>query len=409
MRKGDFGMSKSIKIVSLLTLLFILTSCWDAIELPDLAIIGGIGIDKTEEGEFSVSLQIANPSEVARGQEGAGRDASTIVVYTNTGNTLFEAFRKITTQLPRQPYFPHMILVVINEKLAEEDGLNEVMDWFERDHEPRTNANVLISRGADAKEILLIQPPIERVTARQLVSQTESLEQLLGESLVMDVDDVVRDLTSKGKELIVSGVEVRGDEELATKKETIQQSQPDGELVIKGIAMFSDAKLARWVEENEAKGLSWVLGRIQSTIDNVECDGQEDAIAIETVKANSDVQSTIENGKPTIQVTIEQEGNLAEVNCAKDFTDPEAIDEIEGLLEETIKNTAEKAIDIAQEEEADVFGFGDAIHRQHPKIWKQYEENWHEFFATLNVDVQVHAHVRRSGMSINSIQSETND
>jgi len=167
-------MTKLIKIATLLTLLFILTSCWDATELPDLAIIGGIGIDKTEEGEFSVSLQIANPGEVARGQEGAGRDASTIVVHTNTGNTLFEAFRKVTTQLSRQAYFPHMILVVINEKLAEEDGINEVMDWFERDHEPRTNANVLISRGVDAEEILLIQPPIERVTARQLVIQIKT-------------------------------------------------------------------------------------------------------------------------------------------------------------------------------------------------------------------------------------------
>lgn len=397
----------NIKVI-LLTLLFILTGCWNATELPDLAIISGIGIDKTEEGEFSISLQIANPSEVARVQQGAGRDASTTIVFTNTGNTLIEAFRKVTTQLPRQVYFPHMILVVINEKLAEEDGLNEVMDWFERDHEPRRNANVLISRGANAEEILLIQSPIERVPARELLHQVEIIEDLLGENLVMDIDDVIRDLTSKGKELIVNGVEISGDEEAATKKETIQQSQPDAELLVKGMAMFNDGKLARWVEENEAKGVSWILGRIQSTIDNVDCDGQKDAIAIETIKANSDVQSTIENGKPTIQVTLEQEGKLAEVNCAKDFTDPQAINEIEKLLEETIKKTAEKTIDIAQEEEADVFGFGDVIHRQHPKVWKKYEENWAEVFANLNVEVKVRAHIRRSGMNIKSIKSETN-
>ncbi|WP_280770171.1 Ger(x)C family spore germination protein [Salipaludibacillus daqingensis] len=402
-------MSKRMDLHILLIIPLLLTSCWNAKELTDLTIVSAVGIDETEEGELLVSLQVANSSEVAIGQEGAGRDATTTLVYTSTGNTLAEAMRNVLETLPRQVYFPHMTLIIINEKFAETKGLDRVIDWFERDSQARTNANVMIAREADAREVLMVQTPIQRISATKLTDQIEVIEKRLGENMVMDVDDVVRDLSSGGKELLLSGVKIQGDNKSAIKKETIQQSVPDALLEINGMGIFKDEKLIGWLEDEEVKGALWVLGQIEGAINNVECDGKKDAIAIETKKANSDIRSKINNGNPVIDVSIGQEGILDEINCSKDITKHKEIQELEKLLEENIKKIVEKVITKAQESETDIFGFGEVLHRQNPKYWKENEKKWPEMFAKLEVNVHVSSYIRRSGMRNNSYQNKTNE
>ncbi|MGJ9382636.1 Ger(x)C family spore germination protein [Salipaludibacillus sp. CF4.18] len=398
-------MPKWIAIVFSFSILLILPGCWSATELKDLSLISAMGIDKLDNGDINVSFQVVNASEVA-GQQGASRDASPTSVFSSTGKTIFEAARKATQNLPNPVYSPHLNLVVLNEKFAEEGGLFIMLDVFERDNELRSNAQVMISKGTDAKSILMVQSPVERVNAEKVTSKLENLEKFSGENIVMDIDDVASALTSKGKELILSGIQISGDKEAGQKKENIQQSKPNAVLEINGTAMFKDEKLIDWLNEDESKGVTWVLGRIRSTIDNVECEGDPNAIAIETLKSNANIQSIIKNDKPSIQITIQQEGSLGEVNCGKDFSDPQAILDTEKLLADEIKKTIESAISTAQEKQVDIFGFGDVIYRQHPDSWKEYESNWPEMFADLDITVRVQAHIRLTGMRINSFQHQ---
>ncbi|RKL67867.1 hypothetical protein CR203_05005 [Salipaludibacillus neizhouensis] len=398
-------MPKWIAFVLSLSTFLILSGCWSAVELKDLSIVSAIGIDKLDNGDINVSFQVINASEVT-GQQGASRGASPTSVFSSSGKTIFEAARKATKNVPKPIFPPHLNLVVINEQFAKEGGLLKTLDLFGRDNELRTNAQVMISKGTDAKSILMVQSPVERVTAEKITTKMENLEKISGENIVMDIDDVTSALTSKGKELIVSGIQISGDKEAGQKKENIQQSKPNGILEINGTAVFKDEKLIDWLNEEESKGVTWVLGRIRSTIDNVECNGDPDAIAIETLKSNANIQSMIKNDKPSIQITIQQEGSLGEVNCGKDFSDPQAILDTEKLLADEIKKTIESAISTAQEKQVDIFGFGDVVYRQHPDSWKKYESNWSEMFADLDITIHVQAHIRLTGMKINSFQHQ---
>ncbi|WP_416150857.1 Ger(x)C family spore germination protein [Salipaludibacillus sp. HK11] len=398
-------MDKRLCFFIFLAVLLILSGCWNARELKDMAIVSAIGIDKSEEGEISVSFQVINPDQVAGGLTVSG-DASPIILYTSTGDTVFEAHRKVSLKLPREAFFPHMNLLVINEKLAREDGLDQVIDFFERDHEPRTNATVVVSRGESAENILMVQAPLEKVPSQLIVGQIENIERVLGETLAVDIDDVISDLVSKGKDLVVSGIVIKGDEASGTEIDGIKRAKLKGSLEIDGSAVFKDQKLIGWIAEEEEKGVAWVVGKIKSTVNNVACNEKENAIAIETIRANAKVKSKIENGEPQIHITVQQEGNIAEVNCSKDMTTLKTMVEVEDLLEENIKKEIEGAINIAKEKEVDIFGFGNAIQRQHPQLWKEYEEKWSEMFTNLEVDVQVDANIRRNGMRMNSFQED---
>ena len=60
------------KILLLLSIMFLLSGCWDREELEDRAYVIGLGLDKSEkEGNIKITMLIANP-EVGSIQGGGG-------------------------------------------------------------------------------------------------------------------------------------------------------------------------------------------------------------------------------------------------------------------------------------------------------------------------------------------------
>jgi len=68
-RKGAF-------LLLLMTMMVLLTSCWSKKELTDLAIVAALGVDKTKDGRYHITLQIINPGNVAGGMQGGGGSQS---------------------------------------------------------------------------------------------------------------------------------------------------------------------------------------------------------------------------------------------------------------------------------------------------------------------------------------------
>ena len=67
-------------------------------------------------------------------------------------------------------------------------------------------------------------------------------------------------------------------------------------------------------------------------------------------------------------------------------------------LAQVIKNDIKSSINKAQKLQTDIFGFGNAFYRLKYDVWKEMEESWPQIFATLPVDIEVKAVVKRMGM-----------
>jgi spore germination protein KC len=52
--------------------LFLLTGCWDRVELNDVALIRGIGLDKNEDNRIEVTAEISIPTIQSGGSQGGG-------------------------------------------------------------------------------------------------------------------------------------------------------------------------------------------------------------------------------------------------------------------------------------------------------------------------------------------------
>ncbi len=137
----------------ILTLLFlqivfiiILTGCWSKREIDELSIATAIGIDKTEDG-YIVSAQLINPGEVAS-EKATNRTA--VTTYRTSGETVFEAFRRLTLETPRKVYNGHLRILIFGEEMAKH-GIGKILDFFSRDHEMRTDFYIVVAKNTKAE------------------------------------------------------------------------------------------------------------------------------------------------------------------------------------------------------------------------------------------------------------------
>ncbi|WP_257348509.1 Ger(x)C family spore germination protein [Pseudalkalibacillus decolorationis] len=392
--------SLGLLIIPVLSLT-LLSGCWNRIELNELAIMVAMGIDKSDD-QYVVTAQVVNPGEVAAKSVGAGK--TPVSTYQETGSTLLEAIRRVTTIAPRKLYGAHLRVLVIGEELAKE-GIGKVLDLLSRDQELRTDYFIVVAKGTKAENILKVLTTLETIPANKLYASLETSEKAWAPTKTITLDELIADLVSKGIQPSITGVQIKGDQKTGESKKNVEQIEPDSLLQYKGISVFKGDKLIGWLSEKESKGFNYTQGKVNSTIVEVPCtEGSEKKVGIELIRTKANLNGTVQNGSPKGTVQIRAEGNVAEVQCKKlDLTKTKTIDQLEKKVEQDIKGTIEAAISKAQEEfEVDMFGFGEAIHRSNPDFWKKVKKDWNQQFVDMPVEVKVDMKIRRIGTIGNS-------
>lgn len=303
----------------------VLSGCWSKKELTDLAFVIAVGIDKTKDGKFAVTFQVVNPGNVAGStQRGGGSGGVPVSIYKATGDNLVEASRQASKKLSRLIYYAHTNLVVIGEEVAKE-GVNRLFDALERNSECRSTAMVVIARHHSAEEVLKILTPIDKIPANQIIKTLQFSEKIWGKSINVDIGTIINDLASPGKAPIISGVEIVGSVQKGKRQTNVQASEPDARLNVNGLAMFKDDKLVRWINGEAARGVVWILDKMEQTGVTIEWKEKKEAAAYKVVRAKTSVAAHMKKGKPSISIHIQAEGDIGEEFGSIDFTNPKQI------------------------------------------------------------------------------------
>lgn len=381
-------------------LMSMLTGCWNRRELNTLAVTQAVGIDRMEDGQISLTFQILKPGEImapaagTRGAGGGGRKG--VWVFTSTGQTIFDAFRNATTQSDRKIFIPFNKIIVIGEETAS-SGIAPLLDFFDRDHETRRLAYVLIARGK-AKNIIEAEHEQEKVPAKAiegLVKATFATSKIPK----IDLHELFKTLASKTSDPFIPGVETIERQEDGNVKKLVKLDET---------AIFNGDKLTGWFGGRETRGLLWILGKVKSGIIVVPSPLEEmRKVSLEIIRSSSKVKPEMVNGKPVITVEVKEEGNIGEQMSEKvDLTKPDTFKELEKKQEAAIKDEINAALIKAKKWGVDIFKFGDAVRRKYPGEWKKLEKRWDEVFQDIEVKVEVEAKLRRVGMKTKPEKAE---
>lgn len=379
----------------------ILTSCWDRRELNELYIVTALGIDKSEEG-YLVTVQLINPGEI---ESEKSETDTPVTTYQSSGETVFEALRRLTLEAPRRLYGAHLRLVVFGEELAREDGIGKVIDFISRDHEIRTEFYMLVSKNSTAEELLNILTPLERIPANKIISTLEISERVWGSTRRIQLDELVSSLINEGKEPVLTGAIIRGNPDNGADMKILKRLDVPTAVETRYLAAFKKDKLIGWLNEAESIGYNHIVGGIKSTLITIPWN-KEGKISVELIRTKQKIKGLVEDGEPKLVIEYQVEGNLGEVAADIDLSDEKNIHKIEKIVEEKIKEQMELTIEKVKGLESDILGFGEAIHRADPHAWKELKENWNSQLKTLKVDIRVTAAIKNLGNIMDPYQTE---
>lgn len=384
----------------------LLSGCWSKKELTDLAIVAAFGIDKNEKGRYVGTLQIINPGNVAGGmQGGGGSQGPPVSVVTGTGDSIVELSRRTSRKLSRRLYYAHTNLVIIGEELAKEESISDILDSLERDAEFRSTAIVVIAQGSKASDIVKVLTSIDKIPANKVIKTLKFTERTWGENISVNMQEAIQTLVSPGKELVVSGFRVSGDVNKGTKTANTQQTEPSSILSAGSLAIFKKGKLTHWIDGETARGSVFLFDKLNASAIAVKWEGKDEAIVYELIRQKTKISAKMEKGKYHVSIKVQAEGNIGEARVLTDLTNPHVLLKIEKEVEKEIKKEITIAVKQAQKNKADIFGFGDALHRTNPKEWKKMADKWNDvYFPEVTTDIVVDAFIRRTGLRNNPHQ-----
>jgi spore germination protein KC len=378
----------------LLAALSILSSgCWGRYELEHRAIVSALALDKGDSpGQYRVSVLITR-TIAARSPAAGGTAPSpeqTNWSLSATGLTPAAALRSLEERSERRLFFHHNRLIIIGDELAR-SGVQPVLDFFARHPEIRSRAWLLVAREREARELLEVASRVELIPSVAMDRQVAA-RRYTGTTGALDLHEFL--LRLSGTTAPVSGTLIP----VPRPSEMDPRPAERSGLQASGSAAFKGDRLVGYLDPFETRGLLWASGEIKATMMAVPCPDSSGAHFSVTVR-RSDARTRPDwpGRQPQIRLGVQLEGDLTDYLCPGDPLQPGAWQRLEAALGKVIEGEVLSSLKQAQKWEADIFGFGDTVHRAFPTQWPQLKPRWGELFARLRVDVEVEAHIRRIG------------
>ncbi|MBY4605337.1 MULTISPECIES: Ger(x)C family spore germination protein [Bacillus] len=403
---------KRVLTVLMLLSVIVLPGCWDKRELTDLAIISAIGIDRTNEGNYVLHLQIINPGNVAGGLQGGGAgDRPPVSVYSIEGDNMTEALRKASMKVSRRLYFAHTNLVVISEKLAKEEGLDFVLDNLDRDTEFRTTATFVVAHKTKAENIVKILTPIDKIPSNKVNKTLDFTEAQYGRVVKTNIQDVLKTLANSTRAPVIPGYMMIGDDKKGISMENTQATDPKAILQADGLAIFDKSgHLKYWIEDDESVGAVWLMNKVQHTFINADWEKTKDAVSLQVTHQDTKLVPEMRKGHPHIHVHVTVEGIIDAVKYPFNLSDPKVLAAIEKALNKELEKEINHTVKKVKKNKVDFIGFGDLIYRKYPKQWEKMKDTWEkEYLPDLSVDVKAETYIRRTGLRNNPIRHQLED
>ncbi|GIN92244.1 Ger(x)C family spore germination protein [Siminovitchia terrae] len=364
--------------------MFFLAGCWDRIEVNDLAIVTATGIDKSEDGQVELSLEIFIPKSMGGGSEGGGTAGgggkeTTMITY-HKGSNLADALSKLQAEIPRKVFWGSCKIFIFGEAVAK-DGIQEHVDFLLRHPQPRERAFIFVSRGK-AKKVLDTKDTLERYSAEALRKVSSSKH-----GLSVTLQDLDKMLTSRDQNVVLPYLKIE-------EKSDGKQAQY---AVFDGTVLFKEDRMAGTIPKSTTRGLLWIKDKLKDYTVTFELEEEKGNISIFPVKTKVDITPRIQNGEWKVIVDITTEGTVVENGTKLDLDNGESERKVKKAYSDRVEGRIRQAIEEAQDHGLDVVEYGRAFHRKYPQQWKKVKDRWEEVFPEVKTEFHIKASIRRQG------------
>lgn len=362
----------------LLFIVLIISGC-GKVELQNAAIPLSVGAD-LEDHKIALAINVANPVSPEKATSGEPQ----FTVLTSTGQTFSEAIRNASLSFSNYPLWSHLELSIVGEKLARTD-MSLVMDFIVRNRYVRKNLLVVVAHNATPEEILSVKPLLEPHPPTAIKHLLQIQESQLGIYTPIEYTELLHQFSSPGIDPVLPMI-------------TIDKSGPAEKHKLDGMAVFKGKKMVGILDESESRGFRLMRsGMIQGGLFLVPSPvNQENWVTLELSRSQSKITPQYQGNQIKMKIDINAEGNFYEQSGSDDLFSPEMFKQLEKIAEKELEQQMTSSILKAQGLNSDIFGWGQMIYRDNPKLWKRLAPEWDQIFPAVQSEFNVTFSLRRS-------------
>lgn len=404
------------RLLFALLCLVLLPGCWNRVEIDELAIVRAVAVDYLpgRKAPYFVTLSVIKPGQFASGDGGGG--ANPTVLFSGVGATIELAIQQASFTISRRIYLSHNEVLLLGEEAARH-GLHDILDFILRSSQMRLTNFLLVVPGM-AHEALHVKERLEGGITDEILGLVRQA-QVSSEANPQELFKILRQLSTPGQEACVAVLRVgivpekvlpqveEADKQMENQKNGSNKQEGGGEtetepkqqLVLAGTAVFRGGRLAGFLNEIETRGFLWLTNGVKRGIIEVhDPQDPEETVGLGIIRAEAKITPSMEKGKISFLVEVEEEGDIFSQTGPSDTSSPEVIKLLNSAKAGAIKEEIEKALYKLQDLGTDIVGFGAALNRRYPREFAKLGGQWPEIFRGVEIEVRVTANVRRSGL-----------
>ncbi len=392
-------MKKGLCVIFSVILSISLSGCWSRREPKTLALTNSSIYDLCDEG-YKITVEVINPAALGGPQEsGSGKNPN--ITVTSTGVSIPEAIRNASESLERTIFAGHHKVRFFTEKFAE-DNMVFLMDYLLRDHLTDESPLVVVIRHDKPELIYSSMLGLSETVGDYITSISKTQPSLSSTSVFVKNIDFIRDYYDHGKQPVSGLVDII-ECEFKPSNNTItnygganQSSDSNYRIVYRGLAAFKDESLVGYMDEIETRSYNLITNNVKNAL--VSFPSEDGQTVVIVTRSRADIKVKVEGDTAVIDVGLNTDLSLIQQSGISDISESGPLKRAEATFNQHLTDNITAAIEKAQKEfESDIFGFGQAMHRQHPKKWREIKENWDDYFAKAAVNVSVKSAINRSG------------
>ncbi len=346
------------KILILIVLTLFLGGCYDYNELNDLAIISGVGIDR-EDDKFEVTFEILSTKK-----EGEQSGASSTYNVSAKGKTIMEAITNNGNYMDKVPYFDHIEVVVVSEDVAQ-NYLEEVAEYMIRSSKFRNEMYLTVAKDASAKEVITTTSKEKPVASSFIVDLLEHSNNSSSAGFYVPFAKTLNRMMTKGQDAVTSVLNVK-----------------DKHIVLEGMALFKDFKLATIIDNKEAAVFNLLNNFKANTVlfENACQDNNKTILSVYEAKIS------IEPNNDYTLVTGKLNARINEDRCGYNFKENETYDILEKEFTKIIEKNMDQVLNNLKTYQSNALSIGKSYY---DKYRKEYYNLWMDQEIKYDLDLKI--------------------
>lgn len=425
-------LKRSISIVLLISLVIMLSGCYDAREIDDMAYAIALGIDKGKTNELKLTIQFASTKGGGMGgsEEGGDKGGNELVVTTLEAPSVFSGLNMMNSYISKQINMSHAKVIVFSEELAKE-GIYKYISGFLRSREFRGNMYLAISRTSAEDYIRSAKPKVQANSARMFDAffRTYQFTGFSTDSLLSDVytDQLAMDIQAVAS--LVGVGNYKDSKEFDPKKSTymdkgrVQALEGDfkaGDLPktyevnaeLMGLGVFNGGKMVGELDGHEAMMYLMLTGKYKQSYLSLPDPENSDRFVVLSVKQSRMPENRVDisGNKPVLHSKVRLEADIIAIHSGFNYEIPQNTPILEAAAENMIKKEMLGFMNkITKEYNSDICGFGKEAKKKFLtyKDWDDY--NWLSRYKDAEFTIDVDLKIRRPGLVVRTIEAESAD